>query len=520
VDDRAGGGARRTVVAEQQLQLREYLRALRIQLWWREALTLLAISVGVAAASVAAAAVLDLQATTIQAGLLVVLGACLLAFVRRPSIERAARVADHHARLENRLATAQAILDGRLEGKLAVLQLADTWRACRPYHPRRIFRPLNRSVLVAIGGAIIASIAASLVVGNAVHLRSALEALIEPAPPIAGSAAATPPHAAQAQLESVSGSNPTILQADDAAALTTARLREQLQQQNAQSRAFEEAAAKLAASLQATAGAQDVAASLERGNYDKAAAQLADLGRESDQLSAGAKQQLARALLQASRDSSNLDATLSVAEQDAARALARADYVSGRKGLERLADVIASRQRALTSSADIARALQQLQQPDTSRAGNGASCGGGDEYGGPVDCSAGPVYSTGAMRSVEQSRGAPSPVAGSGDVARGGGYAVGGGSTSPLGDAVIRLDARGDVVVQVDLSPASAQGRGSQPDPKATTTVISQIEQKDVVLNGAPQSSEPITDPTESTVVSPARTGTVREFFQGARSPR
>jgi len=518
VDDRAGGGARRAVVAE-QLQLREYLRALRIQLWWREALTLLATSVGVAAAAVAAAAVLDLQAATIQAGLLVVLGACLLAFVRRPSIERAARVADQHARLENRLATAQVILDGRLKGELAALQLADTWRVCRSHNPRRIFRALNRSVLVAIGGAIAASIAASMIVGNAVHLRSAIEALIEPAPPIADGAAATPPDAALAQLDSASGVSPTI-QADDSAALTTARLRERLQQQNAQSRAFEDAAAKLAASLRATAAAQDVAASLERGDYAKAAAQLADLGRESDQLSAGAKQQLARVLMQASRDSSNLDATLSIAEQDAARALARADYVSGRKGLERLADVIASRQRALTSSADIARALQQLQRLDSARTGNQASCGGGDEYGGPVDCSAGPVYSTGAMRSVEQSGGAPSAVAGSGDVGRGGGYAVGGGNTSPLGDAVIRLDAPGDVVVQVDLSPASAQGRGGQPDPKATTTIISQVDQKDVVLNGALQSSEPITDPTESTIVSPARDGVVREFFQAARSPR
>jgi len=515
VDDRAGGRVRRAVVAEQQLQLREYLRALRIQLWWREALTLLAISVGVAAASAAAAAVLDVQVATVQAALLVIVVGCVVAIVRRPSVGRAARVADHHARLDNRLATAHDILAGRLEGELAALQLADTWQACGVYHPRRIFRARNRSVQIAVGGAVVACALAGLVVGNAGLLRSSIETLIAPVPPLADSGAVSPPDAALAQLESAPSTLP-----EDTAALTSARLREQLQQQNVQSRAFEDAAAKLADTLQASAAAQDVGASLARSDYARAATQLRDLARESDQLSAGAKQQLARSLLQASRDSAALDATLAVAEQDAGRALARADYEIGRKGLEHLADVIASRQRTITPAADIARALQNLQQVDMARVGNGASCGGGDEYGGPVDCSASALYSTGAMRSVEQSGGAPSPVAGSGEVGRGGGYASGGGNTSPLGDSVIRLDAPGDVVVQVDLSPSSARGRGGQPDPKATTTVISQIDQKDVVLNGTPQASEPITDASEATIVSPARDGVVREFFQAARSPR
>jgi hypothetical protein len=124
------------------------------------------------------------------------------------------------------------------------------------------------------------------------------------------------------------------------------------------------------------------------------------------------------------------------------------------------------------------------------------------------------------MRSVAQSADVPSPLGGNGEIGRGAGYASGGASASPLGDTVTRLDASGENVVQVDLTPSGALGRGGQSDPKAASTMISQTDQKDVVQNGVPQPGQPIVDVVESTSVSPAQGQTVRGFFQATRSER
>jgi hypothetical protein len=278
---------------------------------------------------------------------------------------------------------------------------------------------------------------------------------------------------------------------------------------------------KLADALKGTAAAQDIGTSLERQDYATAGNQLKDLGRESDQLSTRAKQELARALLQAATNSANLDPALAQAEQEAVRGLGRGDYDAARKALDNLAQIVATQPQSIIPPADIARLQQQAQSQDPSAASNSGGCGGGDAYyAGPADCTTGALYSTGAMRTVTQSADIPSPAAGSGEIGRGSGYASGGGNASPLGDTVTRLDASGDNVVQVDLTLNGAQGRGGTPDPAASTTVISQGDQKDVVLNGAPQPSQPITDIAESTSVPPAQAQTVRSFFQPARTVR
>jgi hypothetical protein len=303
---------------------------------------------------------------------------------------------------------------------------------------------------------------------------------------------------------------------DDPSAVTSARLREELQKQDLQSRTLEEAVAKLADALKGTAAAGDVAASLQRQDYAVAAKQLHDLALESDQLSTPAKQELARALLQASKDSAQLDQSLAVAEQEAARTLGRGDYQSGRAALDKLADLVASQQRTVIASAEVAKRLQSMQNEDLGNAVRGSSCGGGDDYvAAPVDCAAPAYYSTGSMRAATQSSDDPSPLAGGGELRGGGGYASGGDSTNPLGEGITRLDA-GDNPVLVEVNPTGAQGRGGQPDPKAETSVISQLDQKNVTLSGVPQPSQPVVDTPESTHVLPAQRQTVRGYFRPA----
>lgn len=501
-------------------ELRSYLRALRRHLYWQQTLVVFAASAAVAAVVAAVVVFLGIGGASFEIAGLMVVSTCGVAVARRPTLRRAARATDREAALENRLATAVEILEGTMHGELAQLQLADAWRACGTLAPRRVFPILNRSFRIAFASAVIAGVLAGVAIRNTDALRAWYEGVLAAAvradidaPPVAG--------APVIPLDSTANATPN-LPGDETSALTSARLRDQLQQQDTQSRAFELAAAKLAGALKDTAAAQDVGVSLERGDYDRAATQLRDLARESDQLSAGARAELARALLQTSKDSAILDQQLAVAEQAAARALGRLDYDGGRLALENLAGVLTSQQAASIPSQEVARTLQQLAERDIIQTANAVSCGGGgDEYAaGPIDCSGGGLYSTGAMRSMAQVSEAASPSAANGEVGRGGGYATGGGSATPLGDTVTRLDAPADNVVQVDLSPSSARGRGSQADPKATTTVISQTAQTDVVLNGIPQPGQPITDAAESTVVSPGQNQVVRDFFQVTRPPR
>jgi hypothetical protein len=188
--------------------------------------------------------------------------------------------------------------------------------------------------------------------------------------------------------------------------------------------------------------------------------------------------------------------------------------------LDKLADLVASQQRTLIASAEVAKRLQSMQNADIGNAARGDSCGGGDEYAGPVDCAPPAYYTTGGMRVVTQSAEYPSPLAGGGELRGGGGYASGGDTTNPLGEAITRLDAAGDNPMVVEVNPTGAQGRGGQPDPKAETSIISQVDQKDVTLSGVPQSSQPVVDTPESTYVSPAQRQTVRGFFRPAPTER
>jgi hypothetical protein len=517
MDDRPGR-RRGAVAAQDHAELRDYLQTLRTRLWWREALVLLATSSGVGAVLAMAAALVDVRGDApvdlqpFVIGVMAVAGGAAFAFARRPSGARAARTADHYGQLENRLATALEILEGRMHGDLAPMQLAETWRACRDFAPRTVLPTFSAALRNTTVAAIISAGVAIVVISHVDDLRAWSTGWLPPVqtrddvgvPPPLDASAASP-----TQLEATSGVA-SIGQPDDMSAATTARLRDQIQQQDAQSRARQDAVAKLANTLQGTAAAQDVGASLQRGAYDTAAGQLRDLARESDQLSASSKLELARALLQVSKDSGSLDQSLATAEEEAARALGRGDYLNARGALENLAQVVSSPPQ----SPDVARQLQSLQRQNGSTAGSGV-CGGGDAYAAaPVDCSPAALYSTGAMRSSVQRSDVPSPLAGNGDVGSGAGYASGGGGASPLGDTVTRIDTSGDNVVQVDLTPSGAQGRGGQPDPKAATTVISQMDQKDVVQNGVPQPGQPIVDVAESTSVAPAQGQTVRSFFQ------
>ena len=81
------------------------------------------------------------------------IGGCV-AVVRKPSVLRAARVADRQLSTSSRLATAVEFLEGRLDGWLAPAQLDDAWRTASAIRPWRAYPeawPRVRAASLALG---------------------------------------------------------------------------------------------------------------------------------------------------------------------------------------------------------------------------------------------------------------------------------------------------------------------------------------------------------------------------------
>src|SRR5260370_41083610 len=123
----------------EHVELRSFLYALRLQLWWRDALAVAAASAAVGALIGAVALVWPTRLQYLGDGTLaaawLMLAALaiglLVAAIRRPSVLRAARVADRQLSTASRLATAAEVLEGSLGGTLAPAQLDDAWRLPR-----------------------------------------------------------------------------------------------------------------------------------------------------------------------------------------------------------------------------------------------------------------------------------------------------------------------------------------------------------------------------------------------------
>ncbi len=282
-------------------ELRRFLSALRAQLWWRDALAIAAASGVVGAAIGAVVLVWPARPLWLGGGTLVAawlmlvalaLGA-LVAAIRRPTVQRAARAADRQLNTQSRLATAAEVLDGRLGGALAAAQLDDAWRMASGIRPWHAYPRGWRRVQLVGGGA----------------AQSGMEAADADAAQAAAAAAAADALAQQADLS-----------ANPAAAAQTL---DDLQSAAAQSQAAQAALQKLGEALRTTAAARDVGEALRAGNFDDAATKLDTLAKESDQLSRLSKRELANAMQRAAFDSVKLDPPLAVAEERAGRALNR-----------------------------------------------------------------------------------------------------------------------------------------------------------------------------------------------------
>ena len=124
-----------------------------------------------------------------------------------------------------------------------------------------------------------------------------------------------------------------------AAAAALAQANAELNRIANESRIHQQALENLARELKNTAAGREVAESLRQGDYQRAAEQLREIGRQSDQLSDAAKQELAQALNRAAAQS-RMDEELSNAESKAAKELQHGDYSSIVESMDELAQAM------------------------------------------------------------------------------------------------------------------------------------------------------------------------------------
>ncbi len=429
----------------------------------------------------------------------------LVAVLRRPTLVRAARVADRQLRTANRLATAAEVIEGRLGGALAPAQLDDAWRNACQISPWRAYpRSWRRVQLSSV--ALVASITlTALYVGGVVPPLELLGPL----------ASGDQPSAQQDLVSDIDGAAAAAddLNVDKSSNPAGAQSLEQLQSQAAQSQAAQTALQKLSDALRQTAAARDVGDALRSGDYDAAASDLNTLATQSDQLSRISKRELGAAMERAALDSAKLDPPLAVAEDRVARALSRNVYTETRSTLQDLAKAVGDAKNGVISQEALAKELDQLQQQQQQPTAPGG--GGGDigesEVGYIPDIPGEQPNQPGLVQGLNSTISVPGPEGDPSKATHSGvGQEAGG---DPFGDITSRLDVSAtDLSVNAQL--ANDQGRGPKPNPSAPVVKISDATQNNVQPSDVVQPSDPVQAVAETKVEPAEQRSVVRNFFQ------
>jgi hypothetical protein len=482
-------------------ELRRFLNALRRQLWWRDALVLLAV------ACLLGAALSAVLSGWLLAGCIAVGG--LAAIARRPSVVRAARVADRQLQTSNRLATAAEVLAGRLGGALAPAQLEDAWQTASALSAWRAFpRSWRRVQLAGLALALSAAVVALRLAGVVTPLD--VNGLVGAAP--------------DTNVASNAAAQPDLQDATSAGDISTqdagAKSMNDLQSQAAQSQAASSALQRLGDALRPTAAARDIGDALRAANYDDAIAKLNGLATQSDQLSRTSKRELGAALERAAVDSAKVDPPLAVAEDRVARALNRNVYSETRSAMQDLAKAVGDARDGVISQEALARELAQLQQQTPSAPGGGGGDIGESEVGYIPDIPGQAPDQAGLVQGLSSTISVPGPEGDPNKALRSSvGQEAGG---DPFGDITSRLNVPG-ADVSVTAQVTNDQGRsGLKANPVAPVVKISDAAQNGVAPSDVAQPSEPVQAADEHSVEPTNQRNAVRTFFKpdtGATAP-
>jgi hypothetical protein len=393
-----------------------------------------------------------------------------VAVARWPSPAHAARTADHHLGLAERLATAVE-LTGRMRagraGRLDGLQLRDAlaFTHAAPGQWPSLARTHRHELQLGAAVALLAVV--SLLLPG---LPRPVITNPEATAPLDGEVAAEPARSVPVDLPDL----PTDTSAATSGAATDNQIADdQLAQRVQQAQAERQALDRLASALGQVSAGQSAADAIQRGDYQTARDQVTNLGEEADQLSPAAKQQLSQALQSAASQTQATDRQLADRERQASQALARGYYNDERQALRQLGDQIQRSGETGSSQGQLARDVGRLEQArgagqqgrtstdDTAQTGQNSN-----QQGSQANSSASATQSSangrGGSSSDAQQGGADQGQSGmatqGGGEGQQGGPGAGVGTTDPLGDPAARLDASGQRVdVPVKLGPGAGE---------------------------------------------------------------
>lgn len=495
-------------------QLRRTLHSVQRRLWWRSAA-----AAGLRGLAYGACLGLVLVAVALWEGYspdwlqplpaATALGAFVLlaGLLRRPSGSLAARLADRRLDLEDRLATALEILDGRLSSPLADRQLLD---AAQVVGDRRLgevaplgeLRPIAaRSAALLIAFVSLYAVGGQFEPGGSpvATLRGQLEELVQRTGLLAQAAAQLPLLGESNELDPFAAVPPTPL--------LNAQTEEQLRERLARSRSQQAALSRLARSLMGTAAAREVGEHLQRGNYAQAAAALRTLARENDQLSRQAKTELSEALRQAAGETMDVSPDLARQEDRAARALAGRDYRATQQALERLSQAVAEAGQQVIPQEELAQALQRIQE-ERHAMGDLEFDSTGQASPGEFQFSEGQAGAFGPGLTLEEDLGMNGPS---------GSPSANVGSYNPNARPT-RLNVAGKEV-QVEGRPSGrGEGRGLSRSGSPAVS-IKDTDETGALLEGVPQPTDPVRDTAERINVPFGHLQTVRDYFKSGERP-
>jgi hypothetical protein len=476
-------------------ELRRFLGALRLQLWWREAIALIAAAAFFSALAAAALGVPWLVAVC-------VLAAAAVALVRRPTEVRAARIADRQLQTWSRLATAAEVLNGRLGGGLAQAQLEDTWRLARGLSVLRAYPRSWTRVRIAIGALTASAVLVGLAAGGVITPLEVPSLSTSDVAPDAGVAPAADDQALTTDVSTQSSAS--------------AQNMDELQSQAAQSQAAQAALQRLGDALRPTSAARDIGDAIRAGNYDDAISKLDALATQSDQLSRVSKRELGSAMERAAVDTAKSDPPLAVAEDRVARALTRNVYADTRSAMQDLSKAVGDARNGVISQEALARELAQIEQTQQTQAQTPGGGGGGDigesAEGYIPDVPGEAPNQVGLVQGVSSTISVPGPEGDPNAAKRSSvGQEAGG---DPFGDLSPRLDvSASDVSVQAQV--ANDQGRsGLKANPVAPVVKISDTNQSGETPSDVAQPSQPVQATAEQNVEPATERSAVRTFFK------
>jgi hypothetical protein len=366
--------------------LRHSLQVAQRRLWLQRGIRIFALSVCISMGVALVAALLAVwQApANVQTGLWVAsalapLAGIALALLMRPSFSQAARAVDFRLGLNQQLGTAEELLTTHAAGDLISMQITRAVSLSEEVDVEEAF-PLVPRTEIAMS-ALLATLTGFvlLLVSLGVTLSSPFSGLGLPSFDKRVEAAVDQevlgirqqreaPQANSPALDPVRESLQELQRRSLLGSLTGAAAAALLGQANAElnriaseSRAHQQALESLARELRGTAAGREAAESLRQGNFDRAAQQLEETGRQSDQMSAAAKQGLSEALNRAAAQSQQSEA-LSRSETAAAEALQSGRYSSVVESMDDLSEAVRDTAGQIVSQSEIAEAWQQMEE--------------------------------------------------------------------------------------------------------------------------------------------------------------